>query len=46
MLDPDDENNDRELIQDFMSHMLTTQRLLSNIESSNERLKEIANGQI
>ena len=39
-------NNDRELIIDFMSHMLKTQRLLAGVEASNEKLKDMADKQM
>lgn len=42
----DSTNNDRELIIDFMSHMLLTQRLLATVESCNDKMKEMANTQI
>ena len=35
-LDDTDENNDRELISDYMRHMLTTQSLLFKIENENK----------
>ena len=38
----DQKNNDRELIIDFMSHMLKTQRLLASVEASNQKLKDMA----
>ena len=40
--DQGEKNNDRELIIDFMSHMLKTQRLLAGVEASNDKLKDMA----
>ena len=44
--DEGEKNNDRELIIDFMSHMLKTQRLLAGVEASNDKLKDMADNQM
>ena len=45
-IDPSDENNDRELIGGFMRHMLGTQKLLFDMESTNKKMQDLANLQI